>query len=123
MHRSVWPLRRDRESRDRSFDKLPIFPFTKNVILASVDPAFKVKDNETLLATKFASVIDPARKRKISCLTPLNQLKVFLHKRLQDTVRLMQAGKDLGLIVMEIQEGDTIMVSKIPPRTSIVWQQ
>ena len=62
--------------------KLPIFPFTKNVMFASVNLAFiiKVKENETMLATTFASVMDLARKKKISCSMPLNIFLIRIYK-------------------------------------------
>ena len=88
--------------------KLPMFPFKKNVVFASVDLAFMVREDESMLAKTLASVIDLAREKKISCPTPLN---VFPYGKLQEAFRLMQSGKHLGKIALEIQEGDTIMVS------------
>lgn len=88
--------------------KLPMFPFKKNVVFASVDLAFMVRECESMLAKTLASVMDLAREKKISCSTPLN---VFPYGKLQEAFRLMQSGKHLGKIVLEVQEGDTIMVS------------
>ena len=65
-----------------------MFPFTKNVMFASVDLAFVVRENEAMLATTFTSVIDTARKRKISCSTPLNPLNVSPHEKSQDAFQL-----------------------------------
>ena len=88
--------------------KLPMFPFKTNVVFASVDLAFMVREDESRLAKILASVMDLAREKKISCSKPLN---VFSYGKLQETFRLMQSGKHLGKIALEIQEGDTIMVS------------
>ena len=88
--------------------KLPMFPFKKNVVFASVDLAFMVREDESMLAKTLSSVMDLAREKKISCSTPLN---VFPYGKLQEAFRLMQSGKHLGKIVLEIQDGDTIMVS------------
>ena len=89
--------------------KLPMFPFKKNVVFASVDLAFMVREDGSRLAKVLASVLDLAREKKISCSTPLN---VFPYGKLQEAFRLMQSGKHLGKIALEIQEGDTIMVSQ-----------
>lgn len=90
--------------------KLSMYPFKKNVVFASIDVAFMVKVDESMVAKTLASVIALARQKKISPSTPLT---VFPYGRPQEAFRLMQSGKHMGKIVLEIQEGDTIMVSPI----------
>ena len=53
--------------------------------------------------------MDLAREKKISCSTPLN---VFPYVTLQEAFRLMQSGKNLGKIALEIQEGETVKVGQ-----------
>ena len=89
--------------------KLPMYPFKKNVVFGSIDLAFMVREDESKVAKILASVMDLAREKKISCSTPLN---VLPYGKLQEAFRLMQSGKHLGKIALEIQEGDTIMVSQ-----------
>lgn len=87
---------------------LPMFSFKKSVF-ASVDWALMARENESRLAKTSAFVMDLARKKRISCSTPL---KVFPYVTLQETFRLIQSGKYLDKIALEIQKGDTIIVSR-----------
>ena len=88
--------------------KLPKFSF-KKIVFASVDWALMVRENESRLAKTSASVMDLAREKRISCSTPL---KVFPYVTLQETFRLIQSGKYLDKIALEIQDGDTIIASR-----------
>ncbi len=99
--------------------KLTMFPFKKNVMFASLDLAFMVREDEARLAKTLASVMELAREKKISCSTPLN---IFPYGKLLHAFRLMQSGKHLGKIALEIQEGDTIMVSFPLSAYHILWR-
>ncbi|KAH6683357.1 fatty acid synthase S-acetyltransferase [Halenospora varia] len=90
-----------------AFEGLPMFPFAKNIMFASVDLAFLMEADPVMMAKLMADVTMMSEKKEIFVPQPLN---VFSCGNIEQALRLMQSGKHMGKIVIELNEDDMIPV-------------
>ncbi|KAF2822312.1 polyketide synthase-like protein [Ophiobolus disseminans] len=84
---------------------LPMFPFSRNCMFASVDlPQVAARPE---FATIMAEVIHLAEKKII---TPPQPLHVFKQSETQKAFRFMQKGKHMGKIVLEFDDDEVVQV-------------
>lgn len=88
------------------YENLPMFPFSRNVLFASVDLAVVYK-SKTLLGSLMNSVMDLVAAKKITVPRPLN---VYRSSELQEAFRYLQGGKNTGKTVVEMHGDDLVPV-------------
>lgn len=88
------------------YENLPMFPFSRNVLFASVDLAVVYK-SKTLLGSLMNSVMDLVAAKKITVPRPLN---VYRSSELQEAFRYLQGGKNTGKTVVEMHGDDPVPV-------------
>lgn len=91
----------------RPLGGLPMFPFSKNVMFASVDLMLFLEKKE-LLNEIFQSVMALAAEKKIYAPKPLHRFK---GSEIEAAFRFMQGGKHSGKIVIDFQPDDLIPVA------------
>ncbi|KAF8241412.1 hypothetical protein K440DRAFT_656775 [Wilcoxina mikolae CBS 423.85] len=92
--------------------RLPMHPFTKNTVFASIDLTFMSDVGPHILSELMQGVIDLAAERKIGAPQPL---QVYPYFKIEEAFRFMQSGKHLGKIVLEANKDDLLMA--VPDRT------
>ena len=90
-----------------AFEGLPMFPFSKNVMFASVDLAFLMQSDPEMMAKLMADVTMMTGKKQIFAPQPLN---IYSCGNIEQAFRLMQSGKHMGKIVIELHEDDLVPV-------------
>lgn len=90
-----------------AFEGLPMFPFSKNVMFASVDLAFLMESDPEMMAKLMADVTMMTNKKQIFAPQPLN---TYNSGNIEQAFRLMQSGKHMGKIVIELHEDDLVPV-------------
>ena len=88
--------------------KLDMAPFVKNVTFASVDILVIGRQNRKLAAELFSEVMKLVRARSIKEASPVT---VYPFSQIEDSFRLMQAGKHTGKIVLEPRDADLVQVN------------
>ncbi|ORY08585.1 hypothetical protein BCR34DRAFT_603445 [Clohesyomyces aquaticus] len=99
-------------SETTSHGGLPMFPFSKNVMFASVDMAVVVRD-ETKARSLLAEVMELVADGRFRSPQPLH---VFKASQVEESFRFMQSGQSSGKLVVEMCNGDPIMVLPGPYR-------
>jgi NADPH:quinone reductase-like Zn-dependent oxidoreductase len=92
--------------------RLDMAPFVKNVTFASVDISVILRQNRKLAAELFSEVMKLIRAGSIKEASPVT---IYPFSQIEDSFRLMQAGKHMGKIVLEPREADLVQVN-IPHR-------
>jgi NADPH:quinone reductase-like Zn-dependent oxidoreductase/SAM-dependent methyltransferase len=88
---------------------LPMQPFDKNVMFASVDLPSLYKRQDRISGV-LRAVVKLAAEGKIA---PPRPLKVFKGSEIQQAFRLMQTGKHMGKLVIEFPSEDLVEVRKL----------
>jgi NADPH:quinone reductase-like Zn-dependent oxidoreductase len=89
--------------------RLDMAPFSKNVTFASVDVTLILEQNRELGAELFSEVMKLVRDKSVKEASPIT---VYPFSKIEDSFRLMQAGKHMGKFVLEPREGDSVQVDK-----------
>jgi len=89
---------------------LPMLPFSKNVMFASVD-LLQISAREEIREI-LAAVMDLAEQKKIS---PPHPLQVFNISEVEKAFRFMQTGKHTGKLVMHFPKDDVVQIEPAPP--------
>lgn len=84
---------------------LPMYPFSKNVMFASVDLALIIDVNPTVLSDLMGHVMTLAESKQISAPQPL---RVFKASEIEAAFRYMQSGKQSGKLVVNFDDEDVI---------------
>lgn len=84
---------------------LPMYPFSKNVMFASVDLALIIDVNPTVLSDLMGHVMTLAESKQISAPQPL---RVFKASEIEAAFRYMQSGKQSGKLVVTFDDEDVI---------------
>nr|ALQ32864.1 putative polyketide synthase [Fusarium gaditjirri] len=92
--------------------RLEMAPFANNVTFSSIDLSLLFKQNLALLEHVFGKAMDFIRTGKARAVTPL---LIQPWSKAEECLRLMQAGKHMGKILIEVREDDLVPVlPKIP---------
>ena len=86
--------------------------FMRNSTFTAVDLGAIRSDKQELFAKIFQKVLKMVSKNVLTAIKPLN---VFPISQVQQAFRLMQSGKHLGKIVLQLGEGDKVMVRHKEP--------
>nr|ALQ32881.1 putative polyketide synthase [Fusarium miscanthi] len=113
--RCIAPFGRFVEIGKRDIDvnsRLEMAPFANNVTFSSIDLSLLFKQNLALLEDVFGKAMDFIRTGKVREVTPL---LIQPWSKAEECLRLMQAGKHMGKIIIEVREDDLVPVlPKIP---------
>ncbi|KAF2865597.1 hypothetical protein BDV95DRAFT_652025 [Massariosphaeria phaeospora] len=90
---------------------LPMQPFAKNVMFASVDmpSLYKTQDRITEVLSAVVKLVVEGKIR------PPSPVQVFKGSEIQQAFRLMQTGKHMGKLVVEFADEDIVEVVKLKP--------
>jgi NADPH:quinone reductase-like Zn-dependent oxidoreductase/SAM-dependent methyltransferase len=91
-----------------SHEKLPMFPFAKNVSFCTVDIAAMTKERPQLVQKSLKAVVDLLEQKKISVASPL---RVFSVHEIEDAFRYLQSGLNAGGVAVEIDQDAVVPVS------------
>ncbi|PGH03618.1 hypothetical protein AJ79_07309 [Helicocarpus griseus UAMH5409] len=90
-----------------SHGRLPMFPFAKNVTFSAIDlAAMSTEAHLPLLQRSFNAIMHLAAVGKLQ---PAQPLQVYRISEVENAFRSMQSGKNLGKMVIEIDEDDPIL--------------
>lgn len=92
--------------------RLGMQKFMRNSTFTAVDLGAIRSDKQGLFAEIFQKVLKMVSKDVLTAIKPLN---VFPISQVQQAFRLMQSGKHLGKIVLQLEEGDKVMVRHKEP--------
>lgn len=93
----------------RSRNKLPMFPFAKNVSFSAIDIAAMSQERPSLVRKSFESAMALIATKKI---LPASPLHIFKISEIEQAFRFMQSGKNSGKIVIEVIQDDFVPVSQ-----------
>lgn len=92
---------------------LPMFPFSRSVSFTSVDLQNVIAFAPGIIHEQFPKVMSLFRENKISIPSPL---QIFRGHQVEDAFRLLQSGKSMGKLVIEIQDSDIVpIIPKLEP--------
>ncbi|KAL9121038.1 MAG: hypothetical protein Q9187_002404 [Circinaria calcarea] len=91
-----------------SHKTLPMFPFSRNVIFASLDLALIARDNISLLGKLMRTVMGLFENKKITTPHPLH---VYPSSQFLEAFRYLQGGKNTGKTVIEMHDDDVVPAS------------
>ena len=94
-----------------SMDGLPMLPFSKSIMFASVDFAMIMKDDKRLMGQLLRKVFELAEDRKIHTPEPLH---LFKASEVEKAFRFMQTGEHMGKIIIGFDETDELSVATHP---------
>ncbi|KAK2813768.1 Type I Iterative PKS [Emmonsiellopsis sp. PD_5] len=90
-----------------SQNKLPMFPFARNVSFSGIDLASMATGEGVLLVQKsFKAVMELMEEGK---LRPAEPLQVYKISEVETALRTMQSGKNIGKMVVEIDKNDSVL--------------
>jgi NADPH:quinone reductase-like Zn-dependent oxidoreductase/acyl transferase domain-containing protein len=92
---------------------LPMYPFAKNTSFSVVDLAAIWSQRPEMMRRIFEAVLDMWVKGDLHVAQPLH---VFPVSKVEDAFRLLQSGKSMGKLIIEMNEGDVVPTSlKVEP--------
>ena len=88
--------------------KLEMDVWLRNTTFTAVDLGALREKKPKLFRKILTEVLSLYQSRKLK---PVNPLTLFSFSQIQEAFRFMQSGKHIGKIVLEVREGDQVMVS------------
>jgi NADPH:quinone reductase-like Zn-dependent oxidoreductase len=90
-----------------SYGQLPMFPFSRNVMFASVDLSYQYHHSKDILQGLLQETMKLIREKKVTLPFPLQPYNA---SQIEDAFRHMQSGKSMGKIVIEFHDEDEVKV-------------
>lgn len=94
-----------------SYGTLPMFPFSRNVMFASVDLFYVYHNSKDIIKGLLQETMTLIREKKITLPFPLQSYNT---SQIEDAFRFMQSGKTMGKIVIEFHDDDEVKVRFTP---------
>lgn len=90
-----------------SHAKLPMFPFARNVSFGAVDIAAMSRERPALLRKSLQAVMALVTDRQLHAPQPLD---IYPLSRIENALRYMQSGKNMGKAVVDFGTNDLVLV-------------
>ena len=90
-----------------SYSTLPMFPFSRNVMFASVDLFYQYHNSKDVINGLLQETMRLIKEKKIVLPTPLHSYNA---SQIEDAFRFLQSGKSIGKVVIELHDDDMVNV-------------